>query len=87
MRWIKIEDFDRIVGGTITDAKDFRHQISLQFNQGGWYHICGGSIIDDFWVITAAHCVHRTKEMKLRVDVGQHVIEDGDDNVIGIETM
>ena len=48
----------RIVGGSNADISDYPWQVSLQRRSGsGWYHICGGSIIDNRWIVTAAHCV------------------------------
>jgi secreted trypsin-like serine protease len=50
----------RIVGGTPADIKDSPWQAALVF---GKYkdpfraQFCGGSIISDSWVVTAAHCV------------------------------
>uniref|UniRef100_A0A8C6XXH9 Transmembrane serine protease 13 n=1 Tax=Naja naja TaxID=35670 RepID=A0A8C6XXH9_NAJNA len=43
----------RIVGGTEASASKWPWQVSLQY---GSAHICGGTIIDAQWVLTAAHC-------------------------------
>ncbi|XP_053124935.1 transmembrane protease serine 13-like isoform X2 [Hemicordylus capensis] len=43
----------RIVGGNETSASKWPWQVSLQY---GSTHICGGTIIDPQWVLTAAHC-------------------------------
>ncbi len=48
----------RIVGGEDADIVDYPWQISLQVvNETGAAHICGGTILNENWVITAAHCV------------------------------
>lgn len=46
----------RIIGGTTTSIEDHPHQISLHDEEG---HLCGGAIINEKWIITAAHCVDR----------------------------
>ncbi|KAF5283119.1 hypothetical protein FQA39_LY17426 [Lamprigera yunnana] len=43
----------RIVGGHPVSIKDYNYQISLQYFGG---HYCGGSIISETVVLTAAHC-------------------------------
>lgn len=43
----------RIVGGIELDISDAPYQVSLQRGQ---QHFCGGSVINNNWVLTAAHC-------------------------------
>ncbi|XP_055957957.1 chymotrypsin-like serine proteinase [Patella vulgata] len=48
----------RIVDGANAYAGQFPWQASLQRNSSGsWSHICGGSLIANNRVLTAAHCV------------------------------
>ncbi|KAF3819428.1 hypothetical protein GH733_013578 [Mirounga leonina] len=46
------DDDDKIVGGYTCAEKSIPYQVSL--NSG--YHFCGGSLISDQWVVSAAHC-------------------------------
>lgn len=61
-------DNDRIVGGVNTNIGTVPWQISLQ-NQAG-QHFCGGSIIDDEWILTAAHCVYGSSAASMRIEAG-----------------
>ncbi|XP_074158330.1 transmembrane protease serine 13 isoform X2 [Sminthopsis crassicaudata] len=49
----------RIVGGALAPENKWPWQVSLQF---GTTHICGGTLIDAQWVLTAAHCFFVTRE-------------------------
>lgn len=43
---------DKIVGGYRCEAHSQPWQATLNIG----YHYCGGSLINDQWVISAAHC-------------------------------
>uniref|UniRef100_G1PSR3 Plasma kallikrein n=1 Tax=Myotis lucifugus TaxID=59463 RepID=G1PSR3_MYOLU len=46
----------RIVGGTNSSWGEWPWQVSLHVKLAAQSHVCGGSIIGDRWVLTAAHC-------------------------------
>nr|XP_011725183.2 chymotrypsin-like elastase family member 2A [Macaca nemestrina] len=48
----------RVVGGEEATPNSWPWQVSLQYTSNGkWYHTCGGSLITNNWVLTAAHCI------------------------------
>ncbi|WP_159398068.1 trypsin-like serine protease [Sorangium cellulosum] len=51
-------DETAIVGGANANIADHPWQVSLQTSSG--YHICGGVILSDRWILTAQHCVDFT---------------------------
>ncbi|XP_050323044.1 trypsin-like [Bactrocera neohumeralis] len=65
---ILINDFNgRIVSGEETTIDLHPYQISLQSKSG---HFCGGSIINEDTVVTAAHCLQTTTADQLQVRLG-----------------
>lgn len=50
--------YDKIVGGIEVAPNSLPFQISLQLRKGNsYFHICGGSVLDETTILTAAHCV------------------------------
>ncbi|KAM6429995.1 chymotrypsinogen 2-like [Python bivittatus] len=56
-----ISGYARIVNGEEAVPGSWPWQVSLQDKTG--FHFCGGSLINENWVITAAHCNVRTSHL------------------------
>ncbi|XP_016838625.2 trypsin Blo t 3 [Nasonia vitripennis] len=56
----------RIHGGSQAPEGHFPYQVSLQRP----FHFCGGSIINERWILTAAHCLKGKEVGKIKIVVG-----------------
>ncbi|KAF4530497.1 hypothetical protein B566_EDAN017514, partial [Ephemera danica] len=53
-----------IVGGTEAVFGEFPSQVSIELNGA---HICGATIIEDYWALTTASCVDGVSKDNLRL--------------------
>jgi len=62
-------DFEaRIIGGNSIQHSDVPYQVALF--DGNNRQFCGGTLISDEWVLTAAHCVISSRPNQVKVRVG-----------------
>ncbi|PVU87980.1 hypothetical protein BB559_005789 [Furculomyces boomerangus] len=63
------QDKFRIVGGV--PARPNTYPFAAYMVQRRTGSLCGASLLSNSWLVTAAHCVHRTSPGDIRVTVGQ----------------
>ncbi|XP_036004606.1 serine protease 33 [Fundulus heteroclitus] len=68
----------RIVGGEAAPEGSWPWQVSLHSQA----HFCGGSLINNLWVLTAAHCVPGGKPSDIRVYLGRQSQQGSNPNEV-----
>ncbi|XP_008251000.3 serine protease 38 [Oryctolagus cuniculus] len=51
----------KVLGGAPATETRWPWQVSVHY---AGFHVCGGSIVDEYWVLSAAHCFHRDKSLE-----------------------
>lgn len=80
-----------IVGGVVAGEGEFPWIVSFQYKQRGdkMKHFCGGVIISEHWVLSAAHCFYKLVDNKamerVRIMAGTNNIFDNTGDVYEIE--
>ncbi|KAL7863249.1 hypothetical protein SRHO_G00122330 [Serrasalmus rhombeus] len=76
----------RIVGGSQAAPGEIPWQVALVMNSTQQV-FCGGSIVSELWVITAAHCLEECKDKDFIVRVGEHDVskKDSTEQDLGVE--
>jgi len=67
---------NRIIGGEETEVNEYPWQVAMYYKN---YFMCGGSVISDRWVLSAAHCVTGGKASNYKLVLGEHDRFDGEE--------
>ncbi|XP_057576619.1 serine protease 55, partial [Hippopotamus amphibius kiboko] len=77
--------YSRIIGGMEAEVGEFPWQVSIQARNE---HFCGGAIINEWWIISAAHCVHpEISPTELRVVLGTNSLSSPSLEVKGVTSV
>ncbi|XP_047526419.1 chymotrypsin-2-like [Pieris napi] len=75
-----IDGDSRIIGGQDATPGTANYQVSIRSHIGNKdWHSCGGSILNEEYVLTAAHCIYQENMKEMSIIVGTHMINKGGD--------
>ncbi|KYM93148.1 PREDICTED: chymotrypsin-2-like isoform X2 [Atta cephalotes] len=77
-----VEPIPKIVGGKLADEGQFPYQASLRLNN---QHFCGGSVISERYILTAAHCCSGLDNTVITVVLGTNTLDKGGDQYFSIK--
>jgi len=87
------EEIGRIVHGQEAAQGERPYQVSVQFNFGNRLesskpnHFCGGALIADRFVLTAAHCMKAATARRLKIVGGTNDISDSSSPTFGVRRI
>ncbi|XP_042712178.2 chymotrypsin-like elastase family member 3B isoform X1 [Chrysemys picta bellii] len=75
----------RVVNGEDAVPYSWPWQISLQYEKdGAFYHTCGGTLIAPTWVMTAAHCISKSRTYEVVLGEYDRSVAEGSEQRIPV---
>ncbi|CAN7984354.1 unnamed protein product [Ixodes hexagonus] len=76
----------RIVGGEQTKFAQWPWMISLrQFKRNTFLHKCGAALLNEYWAISAAHCVHNVSPNDIMLRLGEYDLKSDREQLPHVE--
>ncbi|XP_063907354.1 brachyurin-like [Zophobas morio] len=72
----------RIIGGQVASPGQFPWQVAIYKNTTDGRFFCGGAIINEQWILTAAQCVYAATQ--LTIQLGSNQLQGSDDGRVTI---
>ncbi|XP_003740154.1 serine proteinase stubble-like, partial [Galendromus occidentalis] len=74
----------RIVGGELTRFGKWPWMISLrQRKKNSFVHKCGAALLNEYWAVSAAHCVHNVSPNDILLRLGEYDLSGHDKEPLG----